>query len=565
MTDTLAVGQKWVHGRDNRTVVDNSFADAADQTSYINYIKPLILAEELQLPYVISVIDTNDEWYYKIHPERYVPALRDEDPDTKQQVNVFESTACLQYLTDRFDDNGFWQGRTAWEKAAVLSWTAYQTAGLGATAKYWLYFLKGYPSRQSPEPLPKTVANVLTRPEDVRTVFKDSDQHLKAVNNNAGWLMGEILGSCVGLISGSEWQTLRTVTEGPFLHKEAANHISRIELRTKKHFHYLHMQGKLDQGLINPVDDLKFLPFWIVADIVYGELSPEMEAKLKQIIPVRESLFRRMIAGTLSRFQVSRYLPTATNRELCEFKEKWAAFNNKAYHHSLADGSDTLLVQMYREAQKDRISLDKMYQTLDEMLFANLDVTVGGISWNLLFLGGLQDSQTHLRTEIVTKRRDTQGAQNDWKGYLLSSSTLLAASILESARLRPLAAFSVPQATPTDRTLGGFVVPAGTNFVVDAYALNVRNPYWGDNSTEYRPKRFLERGPTETRYHYWRFGFGPRTCMGKYVADLILKIILAHLIENYRLSLVGNGNDWDRNPKTWITHPNTDIKCERIM
>ncbi|PNP73349.1 hypothetical protein FNYG_13306 [Fusarium nygamai] len=103
----------------------------ADATSYINYIKPIILAEELKTPYVLSIIDTKDEWFYKIHPERYVPSLKDRDPETGQDVIVFEGTACLQYLADRSDNNGEWAGRTAAEKGAVLSWTAYQTAGLG--------------------------------------------------------------------------------------------------------------------------------------------------------------------------------------------------------------------------------------------------------------------------------------------------------------------------------------------------------------------------------------------------------------------------------------------------
>jgi len=75
----------------------------ADPTNYINYIKPLMLAEELGLPHIVSVIDTKDEWFYKIHPERYVSALRDQDPETEQEVIVFEGTACLQYLADRFD------------------------------------------------------------------------------------------------------------------------------------------------------------------------------------------------------------------------------------------------------------------------------------------------------------------------------------------------------------------------------------------------------------------------------------------------------------------------------
>jgi gliotoxin/aspirochlorine biosynthesis glutathione S-transferase len=130
----------------------------ADQTSYINYIKPLMLAEELEIPYVISCVDSKDSWVYKLHPERYVPVVKDCDPDTKEEIIVFESTACIQYLAERFDTEGTWNGRTVTEKAAVLTWTSYQTAGLGPTAKYWLHFSKGYPNRQSPEPLPKTVA-----------------------------------------------------------------------------------------------------------------------------------------------------------------------------------------------------------------------------------------------------------------------------------------------------------------------------------------------------------------------------------------------------------------------
>lgn len=44
---------------------------------------------------------------------------------------VFESTACLQYLAEFYDKTGDWAGRTRAEKATVITWTAYQTAGLG--------------------------------------------------------------------------------------------------------------------------------------------------------------------------------------------------------------------------------------------------------------------------------------------------------------------------------------------------------------------------------------------------------------------------------------------------
>lgn len=110
------------------SLIDNA---AADQTNYINYIKPLILAEELQIPHVLSVIDTKANWYYQVHPERYVPALKDWCSETNEEFIVFESTACLQYLAERYDAEKLWTGKNAAERAQVLSWTAYQTAGLG--------------------------------------------------------------------------------------------------------------------------------------------------------------------------------------------------------------------------------------------------------------------------------------------------------------------------------------------------------------------------------------------------------------------------------------------------
>ncbi|EAW11049.1 glutathione S-transferase gliG [Aspergillus clavatus NRRL 1] len=162
-------------------------AIAADETSYINYIKPLILAEELQFPHLLSVIDTRDEWFYSIHPERMVPSLKDQDPVTGEKVIVFESTACLQYLADRFDADGSWSGRTAAEKGAVLAWTAYQTAALGPTAKYWLYFMRGYPTRANPVQLPRTIeklhANTLRQWDILEKRLKEADQQYIALKD----------------------------------------------------------------------------------------------------------------------------------------------------------------------------------------------------------------------------------------------------------------------------------------------------------------------------------------------------------------------------------------------
>ncbi|TVY93797.1 Cytochrome P450 monooxygenase, partial [Lachnellula willkommii] len=404
---------------------------------------------------------------------------------------------------------------------------------------------------------------VLTRPEDIQNVFADSDKHTKATNNNSGWLMGELLGKCVGLVSHSEWKSLRSITETPFLPNNMGSYIELIERKTKRHFDDLFANGSLGQGILNPVEDLKLLPFWIVAEILYGELSVEMQQTLENLIPLRESLFRRIIGGGLTRFWWSRYLPISAIADLAKFKMEWSNFNDLAYQNAERQSSRLPISYFYQEIESGSMTRQGMLQTLDEILFANLDVTMGGISWIFMFLGAYPELQTELRQEVISHTSSESGKESEER-YYLSKSTLLAASILESSRLKPLAAFSIPQATPTDRIVGDFVIPAGTNFIVDSYALNTYNAYWGKDNTEFRPDRFLERTAIKSRYNLWRFGFGPRNCMGKYLADTMIRVLFAYIVENCQISLITGKTSWKRNEKTWIMHPDTVLICERL-
>ncbi len=254
------------------------------------------------------------------------------------------------------------------------------------------------------------------------------------------------------------------------------------------------------------------------------------------------------------------------HHELRRFQQRWARFNDDAYHRALPDGPEELpIVSMTAAVAAGRMSRAHLLHTLDEILFANLDVTLGGISWNVVFMAADLDCQARLRSEIAERRGRELGKTADLDEYYHSSGSYLAACIAESARLRPLAAFSVPQAAPTARVVGGYFFPAGTNFLVDSYALNQRNPFWGATTLQYRPERFLELSRTQARYQYWRFGFGPRQCMGKYAADLILRVLLAHMVANYELALDEKGQElWRQDPDGWINHPQMRIRIRPL-
>lgn len=399
--------------------------------------------------------------------------------------------------------------------------------------------------------------SVLTHPQHLQAVFKDSDKHYKAENNNSGYLMSQLLGQCLGLISRELWRPLRSVAEIPFQHQKMSFQVDMVSRHVTQHFDDLHASGNLGLGRINAAQDLKMLPFWIVAEMLYGQIDANMKAELQQLSHLREQLWTRMIQGGHVRWNWSHYLPTTTNRKLREFQSRWASFNHTAYDHAQRQDPSLPIVALMNSVGDGTINMEQVLQTIDEALFANLDVTTGGISWNLVFLAAHPQAQDRVRSEALEAA--------DPKSHVLSSSTFVNSCVLESARLKPLAAFSVPQSAPTPRVVGGYVVPARTDFVVDTYALNIRNDFWGPDRQQYRPERFLEHRPTDLRYQYWRFGFGPRNCMGRYLADLVIRSLLVHLTTHYELGWLGktasDNTEWSRDLESWITLPDMELSC----
>lgn len=418
-------------------------------------------------------------------------------------------------------------------------------------------------------------------------MFSDSDRHTKAFNNNSGYLMSMLLGNCLGLVSVKQWKAVRSGIIKPFEWQSVKDYVPLVQKHIDRLFEQ-NLGGEiLYKRLLDPAEDLKMLPFWIVAEILYGELDQDMVTELKDIVPLREGLFKRMISGGLTRFSLSRYLPIVVNRDMAAFQRRWRTFNDRAYARAkTSEKSTPPIVRMYEDAHSGLVTFDNVLQTLDECLFANLDVTTGAMSWNVISLAANPDYQDKLRQELALHRQHHSSASStedeSRRQYILNNSnTLLASCVLESARLRPAAAFSVPQSAPTPRVIDGYVIPAGTDFIIDAYSLNIHNrEFWGADADVYRPERFLDKNnqgsknggksasvSASARYHYWRFGFGPRQCLGKHVADVIIRSLIAYLVENYELGLLleseegDEGEQWRRKPEIWISHPQMVVRC----
>lgn len=108
-------------------------------------MKPLVILEALNVPFSIHLIKSlpDETWYHEINPYKQLPAIEDTEVivtagGEKKRLNIFDSTAILLYICDKYDKEGSLIGKDAVERAHVMNWLIAYTAGLGATGEWWL-------------------------------------------------------------------------------------------------------------------------------------------------------------------------------------------------------------------------------------------------------------------------------------------------------------------------------------------------------------------------------------------------------------------------------------------
>nr|ABV48727.1 cytochrome P450 monooxigenase [Penicillium lilacinoechinulatum] len=412
---------------------------------------------------------------------------------------------------------------------------------------------------------------VLTTPAHAAQFYRTSHRHTKASNNNSGWLFGEVLGVCVGLLSGSDWRRVRQYVEEPFSRPSAGRYTERFIDQARAYIQN-DLQVAADcltevSGGISfePARALQFFPFFTMAEILFGPLSSSQREVLVGLAPLREGLFKEVIRGGVNRLSIAPYLPWSGVRLLNTFQKQWRIFVEDAYAAALQAEKTPLppVVGLWDAWKAGTITERECLQTLDESLYANLDVTTHAISWNVLLLAQNPLAQTQLREEVMQALSDT--AAEPYEHYIDSEDTFLAACVVESARLRPILPFSNPESAPEDQYVDGYLIPKNTNVIVDSQAINIDNPFWVDG-TKYDPTRYKKLKRAEVRYNLWRFGFGPRQCLGKNVAERMMRALTAEMVRQYVLSVPKNESSHDTlQEESWVGLPSIRMECVPIV
>jgi cytochrome P450 len=110
--------------------------------------------------------------------------------------------------------------------------------------------------------------------------------------------------------------------------------------------------------------------------------------------------------------------------------------------------------------------------------------------------------------------------------------------INEAMRLYP-PVYTIFRTPKRDFEVGGYTVPEGATIMLPQYAVHRSERYWEDPET-FDPERWKpEHRKERPRFAYFPFGGGPRHCIGKHLALLEARLILATTASRYRLEFTG--------------------------
>ncbi|XP_077452808.1 cholesterol side-chain cleavage enzyme, mitochondrial [Stigmatopora argus] len=175
----------------------------------------------------------------------------------------------------------------------------------------------------------------------------------------------------------------------------------------------------------------------------------------------------------------------------------------------------------------DKMSIEDIKASVTELMAGGVDTTSITLLWTLYELARHPSLQEELRAEVVSARAQSQGDMVE----MLKKIPLVKGALKETLRLHPVAV-SLQRYTAEDIIIQNYHIPAGKLVQLGLYAMG-RDPKVFSHPEQYQPSRWLR---TENQYfRSLSFGFGPRQCIGRRIAETEMQIFLIHMLENFRV------------------------------
>ncbi len=370
----------------------------------------------------------------------------------------------------------------------------------------------------------------------------DAIRHVLVANNanygrNAAThrVLQPLLGSGLFLAEGEPWRhQRRTVAPAmaPRMMPVLARHVVAACATTEAELAHEH-------GVVELLPRLQRLALRIAAQSMFSLEAAEFGAAMRAKLMQYGLRFAR--PGMLD-LVLPKGMTSPLDRGRAEFRREWLALMDRIIdrreRQPAAPEQPRDLFDMLAAARDPQtgqgFSRAQLRDEISTMIIAGHETTAVTLFWACYVAAKLPAQQDRIAAEAAGVDLSAGNAAAAMKQLVWTR-----AFIDEVLRLYPPAFLIVRVAKGPDE-IAGRPIAAGTVVSVSPWVLHRHRRRW-DAPDAFDPTRFLPDAPPPARFAYLPFGAGPRICVGAQFALTEAVLVLARLLQSFRLELAGSG------------------------
>jgi cytochrome P450 len=374
---------------------------------------------------------------------------------------------------------------------------------------------------------------LLNDPAGIRQVLVTNAEKYER-NASTMRILQPLLGGGLFLATGDAWRhQRRTIAPAmsPRMMPMLARHVMTIAEQT-----VAELQSSF--GLVDLLGHMQRLALRVAATSMFSleaaGFAGEMRENLLQygLHHTRPDLFDLLLPAGV---------PSPGDRARAQFRGKWTRMMDRVIDLRAALGAppdqprdlfDMLAAARDPEtgAGFDRAQLRDEVST---MIIAGHETTSTTLFWACYVAAKLPDLQDRLAEEVLGVDLGAAVAAEALKRLVYTR-----AFVDEVLRLYPPAFLIVRVAKERDEILGHVVAP-GTVVSISPWVVHRHHAHWPE-AERFDPGRFLPGTAPPERYSYLPFGAGPRICVGAQFALTEAVLVLARLMQSFRIDVAGD-------------------------
>ncbi|MFB7633421.1 cytochrome P450 [Streptomyces sp. NPDC056149] len=356
---------------------------------------------------------------------------------------------------------------------------------------------------------------ILSRPEDIKTVFAGPVEVLHAGEGNA--IMGPALGDhSVLLIDEDEHRRARRLLMPAFTGAALRGYEDMVTKLTRAE-----VERWPEERAIGSHRRMQALTLEVILQVVFGVTDEQRLQQLRPLVRGIADIGPVTLLG-LPYPLLQRVGPwrrhVSLQRRLDKLLYAEIADRRRAADlHSRTDVLSRLLQAEGAEGSQpgeNRFTDPEMRDQLITLLLAGHETTATGLAWAL----------HELVRDPAELARARKAADEGDEAYLTAVAK-------EALRLKPVV-YEVARQLSAPLTVGGYRLPAGST-VMPAIGLVQSDPRHHEQPDAFRPERFLDGQPPANTWI--PFGGGARRCIGAGFALMEATVVLRELLQRYDL------------------------------